>query len=63
MGMKYEMFQRAKSALRTHPDFTDEQVAEFIGAKLAEMEIIREARKDVTADAGVTKTITPEVSA
>lgn len=64
MGMKYEIFQRAKQAIRTRPDLTDEQIAEFIGAKLAELEIVREARKDVQADTPTeVKVITPEVSA
>lgn len=62
--MKYEIFQRAKQAIRGHPDWDDEQIAEFIGAKLAELEIVREARKDVQADTpSEVRTITPEVSA
>ena len=62
--MKYEIFTRARQAIRTRPDLTDEQIAEYIGAKLPEMEIIREARKDVAADTPTeVKVITPEVSA
>jgi hypothetical protein len=63
-GMKYQMFTLAKQCIRSHPKFTDEEVAEFIGAKPAEMEIVRTARQDVMADTPTEiKTITPEVSA
>lgn len=50
MGQRYELFRRAKHEIRLHPELTDEQVAERVGAKLAEMDIIAEARKDYLAD-------------
>lgn len=62
--MKYEVFQRAKQAIRSHPTWNDEEVMDHIGAKWAELEIIREARKDVQADTpSEVRTIIPEVSA
>ena len=63
-GMKYQMFTLAKQAIRSHPDWDDDKIAEFIGAKPAEMELVRTARRDVRADSpSEVKTVTPEVSA
>ncbi len=50
MGQRYELFMRAKREIRLHPELTDQQVAERIGAKAAEADIIAEARKDYEAD-------------
>lgn len=51
MSRKTELFLRAKQALRSHPDFTDQELADHIGARLIEAEeVIREARKDHAAD-------------
>jgi hypothetical protein len=50
MGIKYELFTRARQVIKVHPDWDDEKVAEHVGAKLAELDIIREARKDAMAD-------------
>lgn len=58
-GQKYEIFTAAKRTLRIHPDWTDEQVAEHIGAKPLEYEIVREARKDHEADQATSGTPLP----
>lgn len=51
VSRKTELFLRAKQVLRAHPGFTDQELADHIGARLVEAEeIIREARKDVAAD-------------
>lgn len=51
MSRKVELFLAAKRVLRSHPDFTDQEIADHIGARLIEAEeIIREARKDSAAD-------------
>ena len=44
-------FTQAKQALRNHPDWTDEQVAEAIGLpKMQIPAVLPEARKDLKAD-------------
>lgn len=50
MGERSDFFLRAKKAIRQHPDYSDEQIAEAaaIPAAIAP-EIVREARKDVGA--------------
>jgi hypothetical protein len=51
MSRKTELFLAAKRVLRAHPGFTDQEIADNIGARLVEAEeIIREARKDDSAD-------------
>lgn len=56
------MFLAAKQCLRAHPGWDDDQVAEFIGAKPAEMELVREARKDAGADVSAPgRIVTPHV--
>lgn len=48
---KVELFLAAKRALRVNPEFTDEEIADRIGARMIEAEeIIREARRDHAAD-------------
>lgn len=55
-GQRYELFMAAKKVIRTHPDWDDEKVAAQVGAKLTELDIIREARKDHEADSQQTTT-------
>lgn len=51
VSRKTELFLAAKRAIRTHPDYDDQQIADYIGARLIEaQEIITEARKDCAAD-------------
>ncbi len=48
---RVEWFLAAKRALRTHPDWTDEQVCNYTGIPLAVAdEIIRPARQEVEQD-------------
>lgn len=48
---RVEWFLAAKKALRAHPDWSDEQVANYCGIPLAVVdEIIRPARQEIEQD-------------
>jgi hypothetical protein len=49
IGTRTDLFLKAKQALRLHRDWTDEQVAEWLGLKGPELELVTEARKDLEA--------------
>jgi hypothetical protein len=43
------MFLQIKEQLRLHPDWDDEQVAERLGLKVPELDLITTARRDMEA--------------
>lgn len=43
------MFVEIKLALRNHPDWTDDQVAENVGVRPLDRELIKTARRDLEA--------------
>lgn len=49
IGQKTDIFLKAKQAIRIHPEWSDDQVGEFLGLKEPEMLLVREARKDLEA--------------
>lgn len=44
-----QLFLDALHAIRLHPDWDDETVATFVGIKPLELDLVREARKQVQA--------------
>jgi hypothetical protein len=43
------MFLQIKEQLRLHPDWDDEQIAERVGLKYFELDLITTARRDLEA--------------
>jgi hypothetical protein len=46
---KYELFLSIKQAIRVHPDWSDEQLAEHLDLRQLEKDMIKTARKDLEA--------------
>lgn len=49
IGTRTELFLRVKQALRRHPDWTDEQLAEYADLRQPELDLIAVARRDLEA--------------
>lgn len=49
MSRRTDLFALLKRTMRAHPEWTDEQVAEYADVRAPEMDILREARRDVGA--------------
>jgi hypothetical protein len=44
-----DLFLRIKKVLRLHPDWTDDQIAEYEGVRVLDRGLIATARKDLEA--------------
>lgn len=46
-GEKWRQHLDCVRQIRLHPGWTDEEVAEAVGLRMAELDIVREARREV----------------
>lgn len=49
LGQRTDIFLKAKQAMRAHPDWSDQQVSDWLGLKEPEFGLVTEARRDLEA--------------